>query len=689
MALPTWKEWLLAQTCKEGTWLNSVSKKTIATVSGWAGENPNEARLRVGAAKGEAALLVAEADGLVQFLHNVDLVEIGAEFAVVGATGLKSVLKFYVVPESTWASSPKPKSATRKQQQALPTKSSLLTVDSPSEFKALKGAPASGVSFDNLADTKAVFWVHPSLFGWMPQGETNAEQLATDIIRGLGSTKSTVDGMEITEPSESLLECYKLVEWLWLVSNDLFDKPGTLDTPDDNEMEEFILRTTNKLQLASDKGPAKGQPTRAEGRAFTEETEATFRTAMTTMADLQQKMLSRQDADASRKKLTHKLTDEAGELFRVLAAKNWLDLEPTMTPMTTKLLNDKDATKGIAFVQQQASLRRWKCTVSSPCLVQFFGQGFQSPEFEALPSGICLFMFKPKTAAKGLSNKEREALLRARFGKDDMDEEGIKMFAKSDLYLPRSFDELTKQVATMVQFLDMLTGTNSLASEGYRALQRKLEDLEMPLISHENSSGSKLLWAKIAFFGDGIFQAFVRKMLVVLSELQEGESAIEKARQTESISMQQEVELAFVQAHLGLVPNFPIPEALRTHRRPDSQVGGTVPKKQKTEPTTERKHNQPDWWSVNPELVESWKLPPGKDFDQVYDYRDPAKKEWAESWPKIQHHEKGYLRFSCPRYFVVGRCRASCGMAHQLVSKLPKAAYEEMEKKATAAKKSL
>ena len=51
MALPTWKEWLLAQTCKEGTWLNSVSKKSVVTVSGWAGENPNEARLRVGAAK--------------------------------------------------------------------------------------------------------------------------------------------------------------------------------------------------------------------------------------------------------------------------------------------------------------------------------------------------------------------------------------------------------------------------------------------------------------------------------------------------------------------------------------------------------------------------------------------------------------------------------------------------------------
>ena len=115
------------------------------------------------------------------------------------------------------------------------------------------------------------------------------------------------------------------------------------------------------------------------------------------------------------------------------------------------------------------------------------------------------------------------------FGKHDINDQEIWMFAKSDLYIPESFDDLVKHLHIMINFLDLLTGAQSIASQGYRASLNKVKALKMQLIAPDNSSLTKMLWAKIAFFGDGAFQTFVRKLLIVLLDLDQGESTINKA----------------------------------------------------------------------------------------------------------------------------------------------------------------
>ena len=56
-------------------------------------------------------------------------------------------------------------------------------------------------------------------------------------------------------------------------------------------------------------------------------------------------------------------------------------------------------------------------------------------------------------------------------GKPGLDEEGVKVFAKSDLTLPQLLEDLQKQVSSMIKFLNLPTGAGSIASSGYRKLE--------------------------------------------------------------------------------------------------------------------------------------------------------------------------------------------------------------------------
>jgi hypothetical protein len=146
--------------------------------------------------------------------------------------------------------------------------------------------------------------------------------------------------------------------------------------------------------------------------------------------------------------MTHRLTDKGRKLFQMLSATDWADYEPTVPRFTEKLLADKDVGKALQYVQAEVERGRWSCVLSNNCLVQFFSQGYVGSDYQTTPSGVTIFMCRPQ--------KEKEFINRSTFGKVDLGDEGVKLFAKSDLHIPKSFDELAKQLDCTVKFLQLL-----------------------------------------------------------------------------------------------------------------------------------------------------------------------------------------------------------------------------------------
>ena len=100
--------------------------------------------------------------------------------------------------------------------------------------------------------------------------------------------------------------------------------------------------------------------------------------------------------------------------------------------------------------------------------------------------------------------KEKEMGIRACFGKGELTDEAVKMFAKSNLYVPILQDDLVKQLKSMIGLLDSLTGPGSIASEGYCAVLSMIKENKTTLANI--ATRTEAAWAKIAYFADRLFQ---------------------------------------------------------------------------------------------------------------------------------------------------------------------------------------
>ena len=227
---------------------------------------------------------------------------------------------------------------------------------------------------------------------------------------------------------------------------------------------------------------------------------AMVRETLTSFTHLQEKLVSKEEREVERKKLTSVMTKEVGSLFRLLSAADWDDHDPEINPLMEQLLGDKDAAKALNLLRGEIERTKMRCSVSKSCLVQFLAEGFIVPTFQAAPSGICLFMFSPIRKAghrKPRSNKETQDVIRSTFGKSTIDDETIKLYAKTNLHLPKEFDDLRRQLDYMIRFLDMLTGRGSIASGGYREALHLMDHLSEELI--ETESHVSMFWVRLGF----------------------------------------------------------------------------------------------------------------------------------------------------------------------------------------------
>jgi hypothetical protein len=86
------------------------------------------------------------------------------------------------------------------------------------------------------------------------------------------------------------------------------------------------------------------------------------------------------------------------------------------------------------------------------------------------------------------------------------------------------------------------------------------------------------------------------------------------------------------------------------------------------------------WWSNNPSVVASWRLPEGKTYSDFYNPREPEKKPNTLGWPKFPHHKfPSKSKKPCLKYQAKGSCSSACFMAHINPSKMETVAKKLFE----------
>lgn len=507
---PKWIDFLLDRRQKEGTWAKAAHEQPLDAMNSL-NSAAETMQLEVAATGGDAAMMVAMNNGDIRFVHNIALAKTEGEFTLVGAMGIGHVSTFAMLDEATMTGTFHP--PTRRAGPA-PSAKELFQATSAAAFNALKGGSSTSGSETpgGYADLYkgGTFWCHPALWPLMPNRAMRAQEAAITIIQKYPFAAEDVDGMEVSTLTAEQQTLEGVLQWLWMVSNEIIQSQ-TSELPDNDDVERTCLHIQSKLSRTT---PASGG---APPPTTTGATEAIFRDAMSSMTRIQEKLLESQLQDRERKKMTHRLTDEGRRLFQLLSASDWADYMPTVPRFTEKLLADKDVGKALQYVQGEVERGRWSCTLSNNCLVQFFSQGYVGRDYQTTPSGLTIFMCRPISVPKPSSQKEKEFIIRSTFGKTDLGDEGVKLFAKSDLHVPKSFDELAKQLDCTVKFLQSLNGVHNIGVQGYQTALKFLHENEQELAQLATRRPS--VWAQLAFAFDTVFQRFLRRFTQIISNI--------------------------------------------------------------------------------------------------------------------------------------------------------------------------
>lgn len=359
-----------------------------------------------------------------------------------------------------------------------------------------------------------------------------------------------------------------------------------------------------------------------------------------------------------------RMSDEQADLFRLLSARDWYDDEPELNPFTKKLVADKDLTKAIDVIASQ--LRRWPGQVSTKQLAMFLAKGYAAPDINYIPGGFTAFMFRPKSAAFIRNPEEERNAIRAMFGDNKLDDESVKYFAKQDFFLASNLPELEEQLRTTLDFLTLLTRSNSIATEGYEFGLRFIDMNRQSFLLAIQQRPT--FCVEFAYHLDCVFQGFLYR----LGSRHGKKNAVSGSRKELEGFQRKSIAGTLIGFEFGSVPNLRRPIAFT------EEVGAPGGEKKTVEPakaaTKPKPGTKPEWWTTNPGLESAWALPEGKAYSEVFNIKDPLLKKNLLLWPELKHHSLGRKKPLCVKYQAVGKCAAGCSMAHQAPAHMPPSA---------------
>jgi hypothetical protein len=528
--------------------------------------------------------------------------------------------------------------------------------------------------------------------------EGKEEESDNSEERGSAPTKVTVSGVGSVELAR---KTYSLLRWLWSVENRIFRFSGTQDPPDDAGSDLACKEELGKLHGGgASKGEGRPAHGATDGGVTTDpddsdgdpaETTSLLKRAVISISQNQTEERELKRVKKEEASMVGRMNREERELFVYLSATDWSDTAPAASAFLTELLSSKDPILALNRVRAPIDRDNWRFVPCKKCLATFFADGMGARNFFDTPSGFCLMAFHPRHKYRESSTADAILALRSAFGKKTLDDETLKDFAKAELYVPSCLEELEQQLIHAIKFLSLLFERSDLAAAGYRAML-EFVDRNFVLLSDIGAS-DPLLFAKLAYFADQVFQLFVSDFVAIIARLDSPVLVMNEAERELRGTMRKEVEGVLRPMTRGIIPSLRLPARLISVPSPDP--GGTHTPLKKHDQLeysgqqvkSETKVKVEPWWSRNPDQVEAWCLPVHMKFGEAFNPRDPKTMEHSQNWPKAPHHQNGKMRFLCQKYQVLGRCVPGCFMAHVIPSDIPQSDKDIITGKTTKAYK--
>lgn len=383
--------------------------------------------------------------------------------------------------------------------------------------------------------------------------------------------------------------------------------------------------------------------------------------------------------EAKKRSVLGKFDDEQRDLFDLLAAEDFDDRRPRMCSEARHFFEDKD----LAHLQGVVNgwQRRWGGTVRTNALIQFTASGYLAPDS---PGGFTVFMMSPKKERPRLEQKARERALRRQFNDDDdIDENDIKYYAKSDYFVTETLDQAATQLEMACDFLDKVTRRGSIASVGYEwtlSFVRRNKGRCEECFERDPHFPIKLLHTT-----DSVFQLFCTNLL----EYRHRREPIRAAKRELQYFMQDLLQDKFRDILLGSLPHLELPRRLPIPTENDPDGGGKkLGGKRQGGGGGGGGGNDKSSYENPDETPEKWKLPKGARVTELFDRGTSKGMQNSSLLPTVKHHLGQKQVLLCPKYALLGICRKRCDLGHVPTSKLSKDQVEAVEKAVAAARKS-
>jgi hypothetical protein len=307
--------------------------------------------------------------------------------------------------------------------------------------------------------------------------------------------------------------------------------------------------------------------------------------------------------------------------------------------------------------------RGWRGRVGRRGITQFFCMGYAATDMETQPGGFTIFIFRPKNVAQPLSQAALKQSLHHLLGDTKVDHDIGLYFAQNDFYLPDSIDCLEIQLQTCIQFLDLITTTKGMASEGYSEGLRLLRDDRQDFETVQAKATASA--SKVAYLLNRVFQSFVNQ----LARYRSSPSPIPSAKRRLKNLQEDDVKEALRQIRFGIAPAIHLPASIsdpssnysrhddhRTQSSSQNDNRSDERKKNAASPS-ERPAQKPE---SNANLLGEWKVPRGKIYGDFFNaIKFP---ENTKGWPKFSHHNTDKPRQAalCMRFQCDGKCNSEC-----------------------------
>jgi hypothetical protein len=377
-------------------------------------------------------------------------------------------------------------------------------------------------------------------------------------------------------------------------------------------------------------------------------------------------------------------TDDEQTLLHLLSSDRFRERKlPGLTSFTKKLTADRKITKAVQMIAQESQRLRWAGRPMDSAVAIFLSQGFSNYDILVTPQGLSALTCAPRGHLGPRGDDAREENVQELFGSGKLSQKTLEGFSKVRIHAPKSFHEARDQLSVMVSLLDLITGKDSIASQGYKTGKRFLDDNRDEVEAAVKDDPYFLM--KYLFMLDRHFQSFCRLLLehaVGRDPLAEAEKVLKGYFQ-----MSQRREMGNLEGGGG-APTLSMPSGFK-ETNPEEKKRGRTPGGGRTTPDLrsprndkKKKVEEQEWHSKLPDPEASWKLPEGKTMRDFF----PTNESKA-GFPKLTHHVNGKQSRICIPYFVLGKCDrgVSCFNSHNKVSDIPAQKKAEITAKIKAA----